>query len=165
MIGLRLQVFDGATPGLEALLAKGENLTPLMDRWGGALASLVQQGFIAGRSPYGVQWAALKLRQGQPLRDKGALMNSITWNPHSNSVDVGPGFGPSSKGAAVQQFGATIKPKTAGALRFKVGNRWYSLGKVTIPARPYLPNKLGGLPPTWHATLLRETAAYLMGTA
>jgi phage gpG-like protein len=67
-------------------------------------------GLHSGRSPYGVQWAALKLRQGQPLRDKGSLMNSITWNPHSNSVDVGPGFGPSSKGAAVQQFGATIKP-------------------------------------------------------
>jgi phage gpG-like protein len=165
MIGLRFQVFDGATPALEALLAKGADLSPLMDRWGAALASLVQQGFIAGHSPYGVQWASLKLRQGQPLRDKGSLMNSITWNPHSNSVDVGPGFGPSSKGAAVQQFGATIKPVHGAALRFKAGGRWYSLGKVTIPARPYLPNKKGGLPQEWQGTLLRETAAYLMGNS
>lgn len=163
MIGVTFAVTDTVTPGLKGMLERGENLTPLMDLWGGALASLVKQGFAAGRSPYGVQWAALKLRQGQPLRDKGALMNSITWNPTNGAVEIGPAFGPSSKGAAVQNFGATIVPKKARALTFRVGGRWFSLKKVTIPARPYLPNSREGLPGPWKDTLIRETAAYLMG--
>jgi phage gpG-like protein len=165
MTTTRFAVIDEATPALEEMLRRGEDLHPLMDRWGGALASLVQQGFVSGQSPYGVPWAALKLRQGQPLRDKGALMNSITWNAATDSVLLGPAFGPSSKGAAVQQFGATIKPKSGSFLRFKVNGRWYSLRQVTIPARPYLPTQQGGLPGAWHDTLVRETGKHLMGDA
>lgn len=155
--------FDTATPALAGMLERGINLKPLFDAIGGELVSRVQQGFISSHSPYGVQWAALKLRQGQPLRDKGHLLSSISYNAATDSVLIGPGAGPSSKGAAVQQFGATIKPKNGEYLRFKVNGRWYSLKQVTIPARPYLPTQQEGLPPDWQAAIVRETGKYLMG--
>lgn len=162
---MKIETFGDAPLQLAALASRGEDLPPLMDRIGAALASLTKLLFTSSRSPYGVRWAALKLRQGQPLRDKGALMNSITWVPESRSVVIGPGFGPSSKGAATQQFGATIVPKNGSVLRFKVGNRWFSLRKAVIPARPYLPTRAGGLPDSWEESIVRETGIWLMGNA
>lgn len=156
--------FDTATPALAGMLERGINLKPLFDAIGGELVSRVQQGFISSHSPYGVQWAALKLRQGQPLRDKGHLLSSISYNAATDSVLIGPGAGPSSKGAAVQQFGATITPKNRSMLRFRgPGGRWIFAKRVTIPARPYLPTEQGGLPDSWRDAILQETGAYLMG--
>lgn len=165
---IQIETFDAATPFLRALLARGTDLAPLMARIGEALVSLVQLGFRSSSSPYGVRWAALKLRQGQPLRDTGALMNSITYQPETRAVVIGPGFGPSSKGAAVQQFGATIVPKKPGGfLAFKPrgSSRWIFARKVTVPARPFLPTRAGGLPDSWARTIMQETGRYLMGNA
>jgi phage gpG-like protein len=155
--------FDTATPALGEMLERGMNLKPLFEAVGSELVSRVQQGFISSRSPYGVQWAALKLRQGQPLRDKGHLMSSITYNAATDSVLIGPGAGPSSKGAAVHQFGATITAKNKPFLAFRAGGKWIFAKRVTIPARPYLPTEQGGLPPSWRDAILRESAIYLMG--
>lgn len=164
---MRIETFDTASPALAALSRRGEDLSPLMARLGAALVASVKFGFLSSRSPYGVSWAALKLRQGQPLRDTGALMNSITYVPSSQSVIIGPGFGPSSKGAAVQQFGATIRPVKARMLAFKPrgSSRWIFAKRVTIPPRPYLPTQEGGMPQDWSATITREVGLYLMGAA
>lgn len=40
--------------------------------------------------------------------------------------------------APVQEFGATIRPRRAQALRFFVGGRLVFARKVTIPAQPYV---------------------------
>lgn len=40
--------------------------------------------------------------------------------------------------APVHEFGATIKPKRAKALHFKIDGRWVTASMVHIPARPYL---------------------------
>lgn len=165
---IRVETFDAVTPALSALLRRGQDLAPLMASMGAALVSLVQLCFRSSLSPYGVRWAALKLRQGQPLRDTGSLMNSITYVAETNSVVVGPGFGPSSKGAAVQQFGATIVAKNPrGLLAFKPrgSSRWIFARQVTVPARPYLPTRAGGLPADWTGAILREVGVYLMGHA
>ena len=163
---IKLETFDLASPFLRGLLAHGTDMAPLMARIGAALVSLVQLNFRSSASPYGVSWAALKLRQGQPLRDTGALMNSITYQRETGSVVIGPGFGPSSKGAAVQQFGATIKAK-GKLLAFKPrgSSRWIFARQVKVPARQYLPTRAQGLPDAWVRSILSETAAYLMEAA
>src|SRR5574343_1643438 len=47
-------------------------------------------GFHASKNPYGEPWAAIRHRVGQPLRDTGRLMNSVTYNVISKqAVEVG----------------------------------------------------------------------------
>lgn len=41
--------------------------------------------------------------------------------------------------AAIHQFGGEIRPKNAKALRFQSGGRWWTVQKVTMPARPFFP--------------------------
>lgn len=155
---------DTITPALQALASRGQDLGALMARFGAALVTEVKLGFTSSRSPYGAVWAALKLRQGQPLRDKGHLMNSITYSADARSVTIGPGFGPSSKGAALQQFGGTVEAKPGKFLVFKPtgSNRLIFARKVTVPAREYLPTAQGGLPRPWREVILQEIGAYLM---
>lgn len=160
-------VLDTATPALAALARRGENLQPLMERLGAAFVSEIKFSFLSSRSPYGVGWAALKLRQGQPLRDTGALMNSITYQADTKSVLVGPATGPSSKGAGTHQFGATINAKPGSLLIFKPrgSSLWIFAKRVVVPARPYLPTKAGGLPTAWRTSILQEVGRYLMEAA
>jgi HK97 gp10 family phage protein len=40
--------------------------------------------------------------------------------------------------AAIHEYGGIITPKTAKALRFKIGDKWVMTQRVQIPARPYL---------------------------
>lgn len=47
-------------------------------------------------------------------------------------------WGASWEFAHIHQEGATITPKTAAALRFKIGNRTVHAKSVTIPARPFV---------------------------
>ena len=44
----------------------------------------IQRNFTAGGRP--TRWAPLKLRDGQPLRDTGRLMNSISAQPVGDRV-------------------------------------------------------------------------------
>lgn len=47
--------------------------------------SLIRDGFSASEDPYGKPWEPIKLRAGQPLRDKGGLQTS--WHPSEVSED------------------------------------------------------------------------------
>jgi phage gpG-like protein len=80
-------------------------------------------------------------------------------------VTIGPAFGPSSKGAAVQQFGATIEPKKGSSSLQGARALVLRCGKVTIPARPYLPTRAGRASGRLAGTIVRETGLYLMGNA
>jgi phage gpG-like protein len=115
----------------------------------------VQESFVESRDPYGKPWAPLKSRTGSPLRDTGRFMNSFTakWSPDSFSVST------NFVGAAVHQYGATITPKNAKMLAFKVrgaptksrprGRASSVFAKsVTIPARQIVPE--GDVGPRWH---------------
>lgn len=86
-----------------------------------------------GPAPDGKAWTPN--RTGTPLLYKsGTLSRSIDYAVAGDDVIVGSGL----KYAAVHQHGATIKPKQARALVFRLGNRTIFARKVTIPARPYL---------------------------
>ncbi len=139
------------TEALNRLLAAGEDLNPILNALGRQIKTNVQLGFQTGTDPYGGQWAPLKTRQGQPLRDKGHLMNSIDYQVEGASVEVGTNM----PYARTHQFGATIEAKSAKALRFFVNGKPVFVGrghKITIPAREMFPTE--GLPPDWAADSL-----------
>ncbi|MBN8474410.1 phage virion morphogenesis protein [Sulfuritalea sp.] len=123
----------------------------LLDDVGNALAENVRACFVASASPYGVAWLPLKRRIGQPLRDTGRLMNSITHRVTGDSVEVGTNVGY----AGFHQYGANAMRGHAGATQVGRG--------AGIPARPFLPDASRGLPPAWGEEVRSIIAAHVGG--
>jgi phage gpG-like protein len=121
--------------------------------------SLVLEGFAASKDPYGVRWAPLKVRQGQPLLDKGLLRNSI----NVRAVALGFELATDNVGAKLHQHGGTVRPKNARALSFMVGNRRVFAKSVTIPARPFFPDARG-LPRRWAAAFRAIASDFISST-
>lgn len=115
-------------------LGRFRDRKPLMTKIGRIMKTDVQMNFRLSRGPDGERWKPLKLRDGKPLRDTGRLMNSIDFRASSDEAVIGTNV----KYAAVQNFGATIKPKKGKYLKFKGPDGWIFAGKVTIPARPFI---------------------------
>lgn len=133
---------------LAKLKADGQDTGKVLGAFGGVILNRIRLGFRLGRSPAGSPWAALKLRDGAPLRNTGALRNSITMQVGRGQVTIGT----NRVGARVHQFGATIKPKTAKVLAFPGPGGTVFAKQVTIPARPFMPLSQGGdvaVPPAW----------------
>jgi phage gpG-like protein len=122
----------------------------------------VSVSFERGVDPSDSPWAPLTSRTGHPLRDTGRFMSSFTTLSERDFFGVSTDF----VGAKVHQYGAVIKPKTAGALFFEVeggmvfmgkrGRRlkrprafksWVITKQVTIPRRQYVPE--GSVPTRW----------------
>jgi len=167
---------------LDRLSAAGRDLTPAMKGIGRALKTRVQLCFKISRDPYGAKWAGLKSRDGKPLVDKGRLRGSVTYRAGRDSVTVGTNvkyarthqFGAEIEPLPGQRH-KWIKPKKAKALKitlksgqvifrkgarrppmlaFKIGARWVYAMKVTIPARPFMPQ--GALPVSWREEILEN---------
>lgn len=103
---------------------------------GEAALTELRKGFRASRDPYGHTWKELAIRSGKPLRDTGRLANSFSLQITKDGFVIGTPIAY----AHVHQFGATIVPVNAPALRFRVrGVGFFTLQKVVIPARPMLP--------------------------
>lgn len=96
-------------------------------------------------------WAPLRCRDGQPLRDRGTLSQSIGpvndgLHPSrvtgsivrlSGGLNGVVTIGTSLAYAAVQNYGATIVPVRAKALRFMCHGKVVFRKKVVIPPRPF----------------------------
>jgi len=120
--------------------------------------------FDSKRGPDGDSWKALAQRTQDYYAEKGLghrtlldgegnLRRSVTHEIDGEAWSVL--VGATMKYAAVHQFGATIRPRTAPAL----GVPGYgALQKVTIPARPYL-----GISPDNAGEIARAVAAFLAG--
>lgn len=124
---------------LDQVAAAGEDLLPLMDAIGRVLvAGAVERIGTTNVDPAGVAWPQslrAKEKGGPTLHDTGRLMRSITMAPESRQVTVGSNL----IYAGVHQTGATIRPKSAGALHFTLANgEQVMVGEVTIPRRSYL---------------------------
>jgi phage gpG-like protein len=126
----------------------------LSDVVGAAVVTRLQFGFRASESPYGAAWKPLQVRTGgKPLLDTGRLRSSLSYQPTSSRFVVGTSF----VGAAVHEFGATIVPRRGRFLRFRGrsprrtrhATDWIFARKVTIPARPFMPNAAQGIPEAW----------------
>lgn len=139
---------------LAKIKAEGGDTGKAVRAFGSVVLNRIKMGFRLGRSPRGQSWLPLKLRDGQPLRNTGALMQSITMQAVPGGVEIGT----NRIGARVHQFGATIKPKNGKFLR--IPGNFSSAGatgpiftkQVTIPARPFMPMTASGgvdLPPAW----------------
>lgn len=74
-----------------------------------------------------------KLQGGRTLRDKGILVNSIS--PFAKKTQAG--VQTSIQYARTHQFGKTIKARSGGLLKFKIGSMFVSKKEVTIPKREF----------------------------
>lgn len=96
--------------------------------------------FRESRDPSGVPWARLHplyapIKRGPGiLRASGLLMRSINAQHTATTAMAGT----NDIRARVHQFGATIVPKTAGRLVFRLASGIVRARKVVIPARPFL---------------------------
>jgi phage gpG-like protein len=125
--------------------------------WGAMNA--LEERFATASDPKGRPWKVslrAQLEGGQTLSDTGRLRRSFSVRA------TGPwGFtiGTNVRYAAPHQFGATITPRRARYLRFRLAGgrgrrkggkgRWVTAARVDLPARPFFPtgNDLGRYAP------------------
>lgn len=159
--GIEIEILDQQVRHkLDELLAASGNVKPAMQVVGRKIKTKVQLGFRTGTDPWGKPWAALSplSRHGQPLRNTGRLLQSITAQVAGDGVEIGTNLQADGvKFPAVHQFGAVITPKVAKYLRWMSPVGPIRAKKVTIPARPFLPLDAGGatdLPAQWAEDVL-----------
>ncbi len=107
--------------------------------------ALVEEGFEAGRAPDGAPWAPVK-RGGQPLRDTGRLLASLTPRLSGSGFTIETNL----VYAGVHQYGATITSK--GKRSLGTPSKGFFGVTVTVPPRPFLPTG-PALPGPWEARL------------
>ena len=131
--------------GVAALLARarrvGANSEPILRAMGTTLKSITEGTFNSVGAAYRPSPWAPK-RDGTPsiLQKSTTLAKSFFLTVTSRSATVGNPM----RYAAIHQFGGEIRPKNAAALRFQSGGRWWTVQKVTMPARPFFPITSGG---------------------
>lgn len=151
-----------------ASIASGQARAEAIQVCAEAAMKVLDDEFRAGKDPYGNAWAPLKMRTGKPLLDTGMnLLGSLHPEVTSSGFTITTNF----KGAAVHQYGATIRPTGAKALAFhgrgkpsKSNPRGKRTGmiftqKVTIPRRQYMPEGTPGR--AWRDGLERAADTYI----
>lgn len=130
-----LEALDGA---LRRMAALGERPRPIWDAIGQYGESSTRLRFKNQAGPDRKRWVPsirARLAGGQTLVQKARLLRSITHNSDNN----GTSWGTNVIYAGTHQFGAVIKAKAAGALRFRIpGGGFVTVKKVIIPARPFI---------------------------
>jgi phage virion morphogenesis protein len=130
-----LEALDGALARMAAL---GQRPRPIWEAIGQYGESSTRMRFKSQAGPDRKRWVpSIRAREvgGQTLVQKARLLRSIAHSSDNN----GASWGTNVIYAGVHQFGAVIKAKSAGALRFRLpGGRFVTVKQVTIPARPYL---------------------------
>ena len=84
----------------------------------------IQRTQMTGRPGLNVQSGKLRRDWFAKTGTQGGVLTARIWS--------------TTKYVVVHEFGATIVPKTAKVLRFKVGGRWVFAKRVTIPKRLHL---------------------------
>lgn len=122
------------------------NLRPILSDVGETVRSNIDLGFRDGKSPDGINWAALSpvtiARKGSstPLINHSTLRNSITYNASNDFVDIGT----NDVRATMLNFGGT---------KSQFNHLWGD-----IPARPFMPQSQ--LPADWEAQLIEQIRAH-----
>ena len=121
---------------LAALVERGGNLRRPMENIGMDMVATTTNAFERSQSPEGIPWPpSIAADEGrQTLVKSGDLRGSFSYVADEAAVI----YGTNKLYAAIHQFGGTIVPKAAKALRFRIGKRWLQAQKVTIPARPFI---------------------------
>jgi len=118
--GLTIQVDDAQVQGwFDRLLARSQDLRPLLDDFGEMLLESTRQRFLEGKDPDGNAWAPVK-RGGRPLLDTGTMHDQIAPVSGADFVELRA----TARQAAFHQFGTqpyTIRPKGKKALAWPGG--------------------------------------------
>lgn len=130
---------NGAAAGIRQLERAGADLTPLMIDIGNLLEGSTKDRLMqSNTSPDRVPWPkSMRASEdgGKTLVDTRRLLGSIVNVPGAKSVEIGSNV----IYAGIHQTGGEIVPKNGDALAFALPNGdFVTVGKVTIPARPYL---------------------------
>lgn len=140
MTGARIELTgaDAAIATLARAEAELQNPFEMYESIGEAMVTSTKLRFDEGVDPEGSPWP-ISLRVlfegGKTLIDSAALKGSITHISSADQVE----WGTDLDYAATHQFGATITPKSADALRFSIpGIGFITSQGVTIPARPFI---------------------------
>ena len=124
--------------GLERLLGRLEERSPLMARLAGYLEASTRQRWATQSGPGGHPWKPsirARLTGGLTLKLSGQLLDSITSAHTDETAEVGTNkiYGP------MMHFGGTVTAKAGPSLRFRIpGVGWRSPKSVEIPGRPFL---------------------------
>lgn len=101
------------------------------------LVTSTRERFKTETAPDGTRWPK-SIRAGseggQTLSDTAHMKNSVTYAARPDRVEAGT----NDKKASTHQAGATIRPKRAKYLQFRVGKRWVRKKEVTIPKREFM---------------------------
>lgn len=146
MTGVRLTVDLDAAAAIAGMTRAAEvarHPAPLLRQIGVYLVHSTQARFPTARSPAGEAWAPLNPQYALFKTGPGILIGSgmsggLQGSITSEVVGDTVAWGSNKVSAAVHQFGATIVPVRAKALRFMYGSSVQVRKSVTIPARPYL---------------------------
>lgn len=138
--GVRVELDAGEVDGLAAALRRASRASrrTLLE----GLAAVGEAGARSriaegGPGPEGETWQPrhpLDPSQQPLLNRAGHLGDSITARATASQAH----WGSNRIYARIHQLGGVIRPKTARALRFQLGDQTIVARSVTIPARPYL---------------------------
>jgi phage gpG-like protein len=136
---MSLQIQNSISPALARLIVQVKDRRPVLEAMGTQLVTITKKAFNDA-SLRAATWPPKRDGSAATLKKTGALWQSIRITEiTATSVTVGS----DRKYAAIHQLGGEITPKAAKALRFFSGGRWWTVKKVTMPARPFFPF-LGG---------------------
>lgn len=139
-VNLRVTLKDDASPAFRRLQQLAADPRLLMAEIGQTLVTNRQLRFETGTGPDRKPWKPsirAQRSRGQTLIDRGLLRESVVRQPvvSGNSVTLSSNL----RYAAVHEFGATIRPVRAKALRFALpGGGFATVKKAVIPARPFM---------------------------
>jgi phage virion morphogenesis protein len=163
-VSFDLKEIDAVKKLLSKAALSNSDRARLLGSIGVEMEAQTQERFDTRKSPDGDSWKALAQKTMDYYAGKGWTARSIlvgegTLRDSITSEVQGGGWsvlvGATMEYAAVHQFGAEIKPKSAKAL-FVPG--YGILQKATIPARPYL-----GVSPDDTKAIAAATAVFLEG--
>lgn len=129
----------GAQSALSQLDRALDDMTPFMEGVGSMLVTGARKRIdTTNTAPDGTAWAQslrVKLNGGKTLHDSGQLLAGINARAAADHVLVGS----AEVYAAVHQFGAVIRAKTAEGLSFTLADgSHHVVSQGTMPARPYI---------------------------
>ncbi len=137
-VQIELTGADAAIARLSQAEAALANPLDMYQAIGEAMVTSTRQRFDDSAGPDGSPWPISLRAQfegGKTLVDKAVLVGSITHIAAADQVE----WGTNLDYAATHQFGATITPKSADALKFSIpGIGFITSQSVTIPARPFI---------------------------
>lgn len=140
-VSLEVRVDDQALVGaFTRLIGIMGDTTPVMSAIGTGLVASTHRRFVTQTAPDGAAWAPLnpeyrrQKRNARILTESGRLRDSINSRPGRDQVRVGT----NAVYAGAHQLGATIRPKAASHLVFRLDSGIVRAKSVTLPARPFL---------------------------